>query len=566
MSQSNPVDEAPVLIAGGGMVGLCAAAFLAQRGIPSVTVERLKESSPLPRAAFFHMRTLEMFRSLGIEQDVREGSARDFVPEGAIVAMESVSGRKLGDIMASLNEGVEALSPCRRLYLNQPNLEPILRERARRAGASIIQGAEVEDVRQDAAGVSLVVKDIETGRKRELRGQYLIAADGGHSKVREKLGIRYEGRGAFSNSVTIYFSADLSPWIGDKAWSIIYVNNPVLHGFFRMNRAARAGFLAVNTVGDESLDPEAASNAAADVSEAHLIELVRGGVGVSDLPVRIDGWTRWRATACVAERFQEGRIFIAGDAAHLMPPNGGFGGNTGIHDAHNLAWKLALVLAGHANGRLLESYALERKPVAEFTVGQAFTRYVLRTAPWLKPTQPIDPQVDDFDIELGYLYGDSTAVHADPRMTCGRTGSRAPHVWVSRSVPDSAAAVPGALRDRVSTLDLFGHFVLFAGPRGEGWVSAAPDVAAELGGVPLDVYRVGHDLTDAEGVGAPAAGQPAGDAGAAMAQRFCERYGLSDTGATLVRPDGFVAWRAERAVADPRAALKEALGRSLARL
>ena len=238
MSQSGPVDEAPVLIAGGGMVGLCAAAFLAQRGIPSVTVERLKESSPLPRAAFFHMRTLEMFRSLGIEQAVREGSARDFVPEGAIVAMESVSGRKLGDIMASLNEGVEALSPCRRLYLNQPNLEPILRERARQAGASIIQGAEIEDVRQDAAGVSLVVKDIETGCKRELRGQYLIAADGGHSKVREKLGIRYEGRGAFSNSVTIYFSADLSPWIGDKAWSIIYVNNPVLHGFFRMNRAA----------------------------------------------------------------------------------------------------------------------------------------------------------------------------------------------------------------------------------------------------------------------------------------------------------------------------------------
>jgi 2-polyprenyl-6-methoxyphenol hydroxylase-like FAD-dependent oxidoreductase len=128
------------------MVGLCAAAFLAQRGIPSLAVERLEASSPLPRAAFFHMRTLEMFRSLGIEQAVREGSAKDFVPEGAIVALESVSGRKLADIMPSLNEGVEALSPCRRLYLNQPNLEPILRERARQAGAKIIQGAEVEAV------------------------------------------------------------------------------------------------------------------------------------------------------------------------------------------------------------------------------------------------------------------------------------------------------------------------------------------------------------------------------------------------------------------------------------
>jgi putative polyketide hydroxylase len=290
------------------------------------------------------------------------------------------------------------------------------------------------------------------------------------------------------------------------------------------------------------------------LSEAHLIELVRGGVGVPDLPVRIDGWTRWRATACVAERLQEGRIFIAGDAAHLMPPNGGFGGNTGVHDAHNLAWKLALVLKGHAQQRLLETYALERKPVAEFTVGQAFTRYVLRTAPWLKPTQPIDPQVDDFDIELGYLYGAPDVVHADPRTTRGMPGSRAPHVWLGR--PGSA--------DRISTLDLFGNFVLFAGPRGASWVSAAPAVAAEFGHLPLDVYRVGHDVSVVEGLAHGSSG-PEGSLGQSAGHTgFCERYGLSDTGATLVRPDGFVAWRAEHAAADPRAALQEALARNLA--
>ena len=526
------MSEAPVLIAGGGLVGLCAAAFLAQRGIASLTVEKLKDSSPLPRAAFFHMRTLEMFRSLGIEQAVREGSARDFVPEGAIVALESLSGRKLADIMPSLNEGVEALSPCRRLYLNQPNLEPILRERAREAGAKIIQGATVEEVRQDANGVSLVVKDVESGRERELHGQYLIAADGGHSKVRERLGIRYEGRGAFSNSVTIYFTADLSPWLDGKAWSIIYVNNPMLHGFFRMNRAAQAGFLAVNTVGDPEFDLEASANAAADVSEAHLIGLVRAGVGVPDLPVRIDGWTRWRATACIAERLQEGRVFIAGDAAHLMPPNGGFGGNTGIHDAHNLAWKLALVLQGHAHPRLLETYALERKPVAEFTVGQAFTRYVLRTAPWLKPTQPIDPQVNDFDIELGYLYGVEGAIHADPNTTRGMPGSRAPHVWLSRS------------GQKVSTLDLPGNFVLLTGPAGDPWSQVAPAVARQFGQLPVDVYRIGWDLVDEAGC-------------------FCQAYGLSDTGAVLVRPDGFIAWRSERAVSDPRAVLQQAFARNL---
>src|SRR5687767_14354948 len=147
-------EEAPVLIAGGGMVGLSAATFLAQQGIRSVTIERLTASSPLPRAAFFHMRTLEMFRAVGIENRVREQSEQEFVPDGAIIAMDCIAGRKLADIIPSLNEGVDAVSPCRRLFLNQPSLEPILRERAREAGATVLQGTEVTGVRQDGSGVT----------------------------------------------------------------------------------------------------------------------------------------------------------------------------------------------------------------------------------------------------------------------------------------------------------------------------------------------------------------------------------------------------------------------------
>lgn len=531
---SIPEQDVPVLIAGGGMVGLCAAAFLAQHGIPSLAIERLPNTSPLPRAAFFHMRTLEMFRSLGIEQAVRTGSARDFVPEGSIVAMESLAGLKLADIMPSLNEGVAALSPCRRLYLNQPNLEPILREYALEAGASLIEGAGIEDVWQDADWVYVIAREVTSGRLRTFRGAYLIAADGGHSRVRERLGIHYEGRGAFSNSVTIYFSADLSPWLAGRAWSIIYINNPVLRGFFRVNRAAQAGFLAVNVAGDPARDPHGEIDPSADLSEAHLVELVRAGVGVPDLPVRIDGFARWRASACVAEKFQQGRIFIAGDAAHLMPPNGGFGGNTGIHDAHNLAWKLALVIRGHAPPQLLDTYTCERKPVAEFTVGQAFTRYVLRTAPWLE-REAIDPQVDDFEIELGYLYGVPGKIHADPHNTHGMPGSRAPHVWIKR------------LGERLSTLDLFGNYVLLVGPDGDPWIRAAADVRSVFPHLPLDVYRLGRDFHDEQG-------------------EFCASYGLTDSGACLVRPDGFVAWRSRGATAVPghdlRAALDFSLGRA----
>ena len=117
---TNMTDEAPVLIAGGGLVGLSAAAFLAQQGIRSLTIERLAASSPLPRAAFFHMRTLEMFRSLGIEDAVRSQSAKEFVPEGAIIAMDTLAGKKLADIIPNLNEGIDALSPCRRLRSRPP--------------------------------------------------------------------------------------------------------------------------------------------------------------------------------------------------------------------------------------------------------------------------------------------------------------------------------------------------------------------------------------------------------------------------------------------------------------
>ena len=527
-------DEAPVLIAGGGLVGLSAAAFLASHGIRSVTIERLPASSPLPRAAFFHMRTLEMFRELGIEDSVRTQSAKEFVPEGAIIAMDALAGRKLADIIPNLNEGVDALSPCRRLFLNQPTLEPILRRCAREAGATIIEGAEIVAVRQDAAGVELTIRMTADASTRDIRGAYLIAADGGHSKVRAALGIDYEGRGAFSNSLTIYFTADLSPYIRDQAWSLIYVNNPILHGFFRLNRAATAGFLGVNIVGDPALDPDAAVNAAADLSESRLLQLVRAGIGKDDIPVRIDGYTRWRATASTAKRLRDARVFIAGDAAHLMPPNGGFGGNTGIHDAHNLAWKLAHVIKGHAGPGLLDSYEKERRPVGAFTVEQAFARYVARTAPWLAARVRPEALVDDLDIELGYLYDSPLGVHADPRSTRGTPGSRAPHLWLERR------------GQRISTIDLAGRYVLLAGSAGANWVQAAHEAARAAAGLPLEAHCVGRDLADP------------GD-------QFPAAFGISPSGACLVRPDGFIAWNSPQIVAEPANVLRQALTASLCR-
>ena len=529
--------DVPVLIAGGGLVGLSAAMFLAQHGVSSLAVERLRGGSQLPRAAFFHMRTIEMFRTAGIEDEVREQSAKEFTPEGAVVLMDTLSGKQLAAFIPSLNEGVDALSPCRRLFVTQPGLEPILRRRAEVAGAKVLDGHEVVGLEQDADGVTVTARDAESGKETRLRGKYLIGADGAHSKVRELLDVEFDGRGVFSNSITIYFRANLAPQLLNKPVSVIYIGNPVLGGFFRMDKDCQAGFLCVNTVGDPKVDPVAASNAAADVSEQKLIEFVRAGAGIPDLPVKIDGLARWRATSDVARRFKVGRAFLAGDAAHLMPPNGGFGGNTGIHDAHNLAWKLAMVLQGSAGPELLETYETERRPVGKFTVEQAYTRYVTRTASYLG-AKDFEPPANDFNIELGYLYrspaivaedGDDK-VHDDPHQTFGRPGSRAPHVWLERD------------GKRTSTIDLTGKsFVLIAGPEGEAWCRAARAAARHFKGIDLETHCVdGGTLRD------PEAG-------------FLQAYGLPAAGAALVRPDGFVAWRAKSVPGDPEAAIAATL-------
>jgi 2-polyprenyl-6-methoxyphenol hydroxylase-like FAD-dependent oxidoreductase len=548
LGDENRVD-APVVIAGGGLVGMASAAFLAQHGVAALVVERMRGESPLPRAAHFHLRTLELLRAIGIEEEVKRQSELEFVPEGAIVSMDSLAGRKLADIIPSLNVGVDdGLSPCRRLFVTQPGLEAILRRRATEAGARVVEGSEVVAVEQDDSGVSVLVRDVASGTEQRLRASYLVGADGAHSTVRQALQIPFDGRGVFSNSLTIYFTADLAPQMLGKPLSVVYVNNPVFGGFFRLAKDCQSGFLVVNTVGDPRTDPDAA-DAARDTDVDRMIELVRAGAGVPDLDVRIDGIARWRSSSDTARRYHDGRVLLAGDAAHVMPPNGGFGGNTGVQDAYDLAWKLALVVEGIAPPALLSTYDAERRPVDTFTVEQAYTRYVTRTAPYLEATD-MQPFVADLEIELGYIYrspailaeeGDADvgsdgarSGHGDPRLTRALPGSRAPHLWLERG------------GRRRSTLDLFGRdFVVLAAPDGAAWCAAAP--AAAPPGVRLAAYRVG------------------GGWFAVAGDEFTEAYGVSSTGAVLVRPDGFVAWRSPAASSRPAEILAAALRTALMR-
>jgi hypothetical protein len=222
-----------------------------------------------------------------------------------------------------------------------------------------------------------------------------------------------------------------------------------------------------------------------------------------------------------------------------MPPTGGFGGNNGVQDGYDLAWKLAYVLDGRADESLLETYDAERQPVGAFTTEQAYTRYVLRLDPTLGKDD-LQPIVPEAPVELGYRHRsgavlrDDDETWEDPATPSGRPGFRAPHVPVT---------FDGGER---STLDLFGRgFVLLAGTDGEAWCAAAR-AAGDSFGVPIDAYRVGAELADASGA-------------------LEASYGTGAAGAVLVRPDGFVAWRVTASHPDPEDELARALGAALGR-
>jgi 2-polyprenyl-6-methoxyphenol hydroxylase-like FAD-dependent oxidoreductase len=530
--------DVPVLIVGGSIVGLSAALFLRWHGIDSLTVERHSGTAIRARAGHFHLRTVEILRSVGLEEVVRRRSEEQYHPDGGINNVESLAGREIGNFIPNLNTGVAEFSPTVRLFINQDALEPIIRGRAEELGAQLRYRTECTSLTQDGDGVTAVLSDLDSGTQRTVRTSYVIAADGNRSPTRQQLGIGMHGHGLLSNSITIYFRAqsDLEPLLAGRNQGVHYVTNPVLRGFFRLDRSGNAGFLSVNLVGDISRPEIVTSfpsapwaNVADGITEQRAMELLRAAIGVPDFPVVIEDIASWRAVADGADRYQDGRVFLAGDAAHVLPPNGGYGGNAGVQDAHNLAWKLALVLAGAAGPALLETYDAERRPVGDLTVEQAYARYVTRVAPYLgvETTQPL---VDDFSMEIGYRYNSAAVVadadgspplHEHPSESRGRPGSRAPHVWLDQR---------GA---RVSTLDLFGlNFVLLAGPQGQGWCTAARQAAQQLG-VGLDAYRVGSDeLTDADG-------------------GFGDGYGISAAGAVIVRPDGFIGWRARDASDTP---------------
>ena len=530
------MTDVPVLIVGGGPVGLTTSIYLSLFGIESLLIERHPGTAILPKARGINARTMEMYRQLGLDAEIRAAG----MPErftGTILWSESLSGREIKRLHpgrgSAANASLSAASNC---GCSQDVFEPLLLRRAEAAGADRLRfGTDLVAWEASIDGVRATVRNA-SGEDEEVRARYLVAADGARSKVRVQLGIERQGEHDVYDSINIHFRADLTRWVTDRPAALYLIEQPELRGtFLTINGSDRWGFLVTSLAHY--------GYTAAQFTPAFCTDIIRRAVGVKDVDVEVLGVSAWTASALVAERYRAGPIFLAGDAAHEMPPTGGFGLNTGVQDAQNLAWKLAAVLRGEAGDALLDTYDAERRPVGEIVTRTSLLNALSmgRTA---RQTQAVLPR-KEFLNEIGLVFGaryvsdavvpdgQAEAVGGDVQeyVPSASPGCRAPHVWLERN------------GTRSSTVDLFGRdIVLLTAPGGAPW----RDAAARIDRPRIASTAIGGDIADVDG-------------------GWLGVYGLEADGAVLVRPDGHVAWRSRSSAADPFAVLRAAVDRILAR-
>lgn len=558
---TSSTTHTPVLIVGGGVVGLSAALFLAAHSTPCIVVERRPGASAHPRALGLDARTMELFRRLSIDGAVRDAGGASIAP--AVGIREGTSPREVvGSKPRTRREEEEeadgkfaglaaSLGPANGAYVTQEPLESVLAERAERTSSVDVRfGTECGTVEQDEHGVTATVKDRRSGVVSRVRAAFLIAADGAGSPIRTRLGIPTTGRGRLGSLVEILFEADLGEFVrrrGPEFPALLVVARPGVRGLLAPVDYARRWVFHV------AYDP-ASGEQAADFSRERCAELLRLALGTPDAKVSVKSIRPWEPAVCVAERMQVGRVFLAGDAAHEMPPWGGQGVSVGVADVHNLAWKLAAVLGGRAGMGLLETYDVERLPVgrcaAEAAANGTDKTGLIRTKLSLGAMTGFARKIP---LSSGHGYSYSSRAICEENtfplggitwkswslasLFCGidgRPGRRVPHIWV---------VVKGK---RISTLDLCDNrFVLLTGSGGDFWKSAAEDVSSALR-ITIDTFCAG----------------PAGDA-VSPAGTFETAVGVSSRGAILVRPDDFVVWRQRQRPAASRAALEEAMRKAL---
>ncbi|WP_405508221.1 FAD-dependent oxidoreductase [Streptomyces purpurascens] len=580
--QERPVStvvETDVLIVGSGPAGASAALALSTYGVPNLVVTRYASLADTPRAHITNQRTMEVLRDLGVEQEVVAQATPQHLM-GNTTFCTSLAGEELGRVRSWGNDPLvqaehELASPTRMCDMPQHLMEPVLVDAAVARGTRLRFETEYLSHTQDADGVTATVRDRLRGDTYEIRAKYLIGADGGRSKVASDAGLPMGGQMGVAGSVNIVFEADLTRYTAHRPSTLYWVLAPgatvggIGAGLVRCVRPWTEWLIVWG------YDVTAG---APDLTTAYAESVVRKLVGDDDIPVTIKSSSAWTVNEMYAERYSNGRVFCAGDAVHRHPPSNGLGSNTSIQDAYNLAWKLKLVLDGTAGPALLDSYTAERAPVGRQIVTRA-NRSIRETAPVFEALDGLSPQtpeqlwaniaarkdateaaekqrdrlreaiafkVYEFNahgVDLNQRYTSHAIVPdgtpdpgfaRDPELhhqPSSRPGARLPHAWITSGTRT------------LSTLDTVGRgrFTLLTGIGGEGWVRAAEAQDIEIATV---VIGPGQEFED-----------PYGD--------WARLREITDTGALLVRPDGFVAFRHASAAPDAGELLADTLRRIL---
>jgi putative polyketide hydroxylase len=430
-------------VVGGGLVGLSAALLLRAQDVDVVVLERRGTCSAQPKARRFGFRSMEIFRGLGLASIVRD-AARELAGHDHFATGATLAEAQQLPMWAGGAPDIDpaTVGPEPPSLIAQDVLEPVLARAARRAGAELRFGSEVDHVSDDDDGVTVTVRDDQP-----VRARYVVAADGAHSPIRRASGITRSGPGAVGEpSVSVYFRADLGEVVKGREFNLCFITCPDASGTLA-SVDGRRRWVFMSPAGDTSTDWPAVLRAAT-------------GTGLPDLEI-LDV-SRWRAAMLVADRYRHARVFLVGDAAHVMPPFAAAGANTGIGDVANLAWKLGAVVHGEADEALLDTYDTERRPTGWFIADQSRRRGAQPGAPGL--AHPFVLSAEQIQYTGGAL------IHTQPPsieptdtfVASGAVGTRVPHRWLDAD-------------HRVSTLDLTGPGWAVLGPAELGDATSAGD-------------------------------------------------------------------------------------------
>lgn len=580
------MNRVPVLIVGGGGAGLTASMLLAKLDVEHLLVSSRPGTSDLPKAHVLNLRAMEILDDVGVAEKI---SAVSTPPEAMAASAfyagfggnDPDAGRRIAKLQSWGAGGTDpnwiAASPMTQRNLPQIRLEPLLKARAEELSPGRVRfNHELVGIENGAESVVASIRDNDKGDLYEVEAEYVIAADGGRT-IPGLLGIEYEGLGTVAETATLHVSANFSGLASDPDVLIRWIMSPKTGGGVVMvpmgpNHWGPTSEEWVIHLQYPVDDPRA-------VSDEQVLADVREALEIPDLPIEVHKISRWTVDAVLASSFRQGRVLLVGDSAHKHPPTGGLGLTSAMHDVQNLCWKIASVLTQGSGDTLLDTYEAERRPVVARNAQRSLENAVNHLGTmgaigvthekseqenWaaLKRLWSADPadeelrevvargaraqsmEFNELNVEYGYSY-DSTAVVDDGAerepnpddirvyIPSTRPGSPLPHAWIED--------LDGGMRP-IKDLVTPGRFLLIAGEEGDAWCEAARELADESG-LPVDAVRIGHidgDLFDPQCT-------------------WLRHRRIGPSGAILVRPDRFVAWRSIEAKEAPKEELRSAL-------